>query len=175
MSNITRRDALRGAAFGLAAVGVSAAAGIAQESKKKDDESQPERGGESSASSERGRPYKVEKVQEAKKDEIRALFKAPETAPESLAGSGFTYRHDWGNKHGQWTLRLNLSGVTPRSRVFVAIGEGAAGGPDGGKFIGGARYTVHNVAPRNGGVDIWINIEWSSDLRIYADYLVVNP
>jgi hypothetical protein len=34
---------------------------------------------------------------------------------------------------------------------------------------------VHNVAPRAGGVDIWVNIEWSSDILLYVDYLVVNP
>ena len=46
----------------------------------------------------------------------------------------------------------------------MSIGEGAAGGADAGKFIGAARYTLHNVAPRAGGVDIWINIEWSCRL-----------
>ncbi len=92
-----------------------------------------------------------------------------------LAGTGFIYRHNWGARRGQWVLRLNWSAIGARSRVFVAIGEGAAGGPDGGKFIGSARYTVHNVAPRAGGVDIWVNIEWSSDLLLYVDYLIVNP
>jgi hypothetical protein len=92
-----------------------------------------------------------------------------------LAGAGFTYRHNWGARRGQWTLRLNWAAVTPQSRVLVSIGEGTAGGPDAGKFIGAARYTVHNVAPRAGGVDIWVNIEWSSDILLYVDYLVVNP
>jgi hypothetical protein len=59
--------------------------------------------------------------------------------------------------------------------VLVSIGEGAAGGPDNGKFLGAARYTLHNVAPRAGGVDIWVNIEWGSDIPLYVDYLVVNP
>jgi hypothetical protein len=57
----------------------------------------------------------------------------------------------------------------------VAIGEGAPGGPDAGKFIGGAKYHLNNVAPRNGGVDIWVDIDWGSDIRLYVDYLVVNP
>jgi hypothetical protein len=97
-------------------------------------------------------------------------------APEpELSGNGFTYRHDWGLRRGQWKLRLNWGDVNPRSRVFVAIGEGAGAGPDAGKFLGDARYTLHNVAPRAGGVDIWVNIEWSSDIRLYVDYLVVNP
>lgn len=67
-----------------------------------------------------------------------------------------------------------MGGVNSRTRAFVSIGEGAAGGPDAGKFLGAARYTLHNVAPRDGGVDIWVNIEWSSDIGIYVDYLVVN-
>ena len=97
-------------------------------------------------------------------------------APEpELSGTGFTYRHNWGPRQGQWVLRLNWAAITPRSRVLVAIGEGAAGGPDAGKFIGSARYSLHNVAPRAGGVDIWVNVEWSASLLLYVDYLIVNP
>ena len=101
---------------------------------------------------------------------------ASAAAPEpELSGNGFTYRHNWGSRRGQWILRLNWSAINPVSRVLVAIGEGAGSGPDDGKFIGAARYTLHNVAPRAGGVDIWINIEWSSDIPLYVDYLIVNP
>lgn len=97
-------------------------------------------------------------------------------SPEpELTGTGFTYRHNWGARRGQWTLRLNWGAVNARSRVLVSVGEGTAGGPDAGKFVGAARYTVHNVAPRAGGVDIWVNIEWSSDILLFVDYLVVNP
>lgn len=99
-----------------------------------------------------------------------------EGAPQpALDGTGFTYRHNWGLLNGQRVLRLNWSIIGPASRVFVAIGEGAGGGPDDGKFIGGARYTLHNVAPRAGGVDIWVNIEWGSPIPLYVDYLIVNP
>lgn len=93
----------------------------------------------------------------------------------ALSGNGFSYRHNWGLRRGQWTLRLNWGDINPRSQVFVSIAEGASGGPNAGKFIGAARYTVHNVAPRAGGVDIWVNIEWSSDIALYVDYLVINP
>jgi hypothetical protein len=114
----------------------------------------------------------------ADESQVQRLARAPAAdgspAPE-LAGDGFTYRHNWGARRGQWVLRLNWAAVNPRSRVFVAIGEGAGSGPDDGKFIGSARYTLHNVAPRAGGVDIWINIEWGSDIALYVDYLVVNP
>jgi hypothetical protein len=105
---------------------------------------------------------------------VRQLLGAAALEPE-LTGTGFSYRHNWGPRRGQWTLRLNWAAVNPRSRVLVSIGEGTAAGPDAGKFIGAARYTVHNVAPRAGGVDIWVNIEWSSDILLFVDYLVVNP
>jgi hypothetical protein len=49
--------------------------------------------------------------------------------------------------------------------VYVAIHEG--------NFIGAARYTLHNVAPYDGGVSIWVNIEWGSPINLYADYYVV--
>ncbi|HVH03751.1 MAG TPA: hypothetical protein VM891_12550 [Amaricoccus sp.] len=95
-------------------------------------------------------------------------------ATRDLAGSGFTYRHDWGDRNGSWKLFLNWNAINGRSRVFVAISEGAAGGPDAGKFIGAAKFSLFNVAPTNGGVDIWFNIDWSSPIRLYADYLVIN-
>ncbi len=116
-------------------------------------------------------------VNESVKEEEVKMFGVPtgEVEQEALSGNGFTYRHDWGDKRGGWKLRLNWGSVNPRSRVFVAIAEGAPGGPDAGKFIGAAKYTLHNVAPRSGGVDIWVNIDWSSNIRIYVDYLVVNP
>lgn len=93
----------------------------------------------------------------------------------ALQGTGFTYRHDWGMRRGEWLLRLGWNVIQPGSQVFVAIGEGVPGGPPAGKFIGAARYSVHNVAPRFNGVDVWVNIEWSADISLYVDYLIVNP
>ncbi len=141
--------------------GGTAAAGARQE------------GGPAVASSALPTPF-AEVSQAAEQAAVRPLLGAASPEP-ALSGTGFTYRHDWGRRRGQWTLRLNLGGVNPRSRVLASIGEGAAGGSDAGKFIGAARYTLHNVAPRAGGVDIWVNIEWSSDILLYVDYLVVNP
>ena len=116
----------------------------------------------------------AEDSQDVQHTAVQPAFGAASPQPE-LSGTGFTYRHDWGLRRGQWKLRLNWGDVNPRSQVFVSIGEGAGPGPDAGKFLGDARYTLHNVAPRAGGVDIWVNIEWSSDIRLYVDYLVVNP
>lgn len=111
--------------------------------------------------------------QSVDEQKVLELFKLGEgVSTEALTGNGFTYRHDWGDRNGQWTLNLNWGAITDNSRVFVAIAEGKAGG---GKFIGSAKYTLHNVAPSNGRVSIWVNIEWSSPIRLYVDYLVVNP
>jgi hypothetical protein len=104
--------------------------------------------------------------------EARPAAAAPDPA---LGGTGFTYRHDWGARRGEWRLSLNWPAVGPQSHVFASVGEGAAGGPDAGKFLGAARYTLHNVAPRPGGVDVWVNVEWGADIPLYVDYLVVNP
>ena len=81
---------------------------------------------------------------------------------------------DWGNFRGQWKLSLLWSGVRASDVVFVSIGEGTAGGPNAFKFIGRARYTLHNVAMRAGRIDIWVNIEWGSNIRLYVHYLVVR-
>jgi hypothetical protein len=90
------------------------------------------------------------------------------------AVSGMATRFDWGDRRGEWKLRLNWPGVRAGQKAFVSIAEGAPGGPGAGKFLGAAKYHLFNVAPRPGGVDIWINIEWSSPIRLYADYLVVD-
>jgi len=106
---------------------------------------------------------------------LRGPAASPLAPQPELSETGFTYRHDWGARHGQWVLRLNWDVIQPPSKVFVAIGEGVPGGPNAGKFIGAARYTLHNVATRWNGVDIWVDIEWSSDISLYVDYLIINP
>jgi hypothetical protein len=113
----------------------------------------------------------VAEAQNVKEENVVRLFSAGRT-PQELIGTGVSYRHDWGDRKGQWIFPLTWGFINRNTRVFVAIGQGAAGG---GKFIGAARYTVHNVAPRDGGVDIWVNVEWDNPIRIYVDYLAVNP
>jgi hypothetical protein len=74
------------------------------------------------------------------------------------------FRHNWGFRRGQWVLNLTSPLFKRGSLVFVSIGEGVDG-----KFIGAARYTVHNVAPNDGVISIWLNIEWGSPISISAD------
>ncbi|WP_245613226.1 hypothetical protein [Skermanella stibiiresistens] len=115
-----------------------------------------------------------EDTHEVIEQEVRSFGKEAGTGvrPADLSGTGFTYRHDWGDRnHGQ-RLTLNWGAITANSRVFVSIGEGA---PGGGKFLGSAKYTLFNVAPANGSVGIWLDIDWNSPIRLSVDYLVINP
>jgi hypothetical protein len=115
----------------------------------------------------------AQETQDAKVEEVGQLGMSQEGAsPEAFFGNGYRYRHDWGDRNGQHILNINWGIITRDSLVFVTIGEGA---PGGGKLIGNARYTLHNVAPNNGVVSIWVNIEWGSPIRLYVDYFVFNP
>lgn len=107
------------------------------------------------------------------KEENLIQLMTTEPSAQNLAGNGFTYRHDWGNRRGSWKLTLNWGAISNQSRIFVSICEFGGGSNQG--FVGAAKYTVHNVAPFDGGVTIWINIDWSADIRVRADYLIVNP
>lgn len=119
---------------------------------------------------------KNERTESVKHEHVKPLpGTTPPAAitPQNLAGTGFTYRHDWGNLHGQWILNLNWNAITCNSRVFVSASE--FGGGDQCDFTGAARYTVHNVSPHAGTVTVWVEVEWNSDIRLHVDYLVVNP
>lgn len=78
----------------------------------------------------------------------------------------YSYKAYYGSYNGKVIATLNWSVITASSRVFASCNEGG--------FIGGAKYTVSNVAARNGSVQIWVDIAWGSPIRLYCDYLVVN-
>jgi len=116
---------------------------------------------ESEATSAQG--VAAEESRTVSEDEVSQLDARAEEAAIQL--TGVTARINWGAKNGQWILTLNWSQISAGNQVYVSIHEG--------NFIGGARYTVHNIAPFDGGVRIWVNIEWSSPITLIADYLVV--
>ena len=89
-----------------------------------------------------------------------------------LSPYSYSARVYWGYKKGSWALTLYDSRITANSRVFVSASELGA---NGYRLVGAAKYTVHNVAPRNGLVTIWLTIDWGSPLRTVADYLVIQP
>ncbi|MBS1968578.1 MAG: hypothetical protein JST60_22830 [Chloroflexi bacterium SZAS-1] len=89
-----------------------------------------------------------------------------------LGAYSYSSRVYWGFKNGSWKLTLYDSRITVNSRVFASVSEVDA---NGYRIVGAAKYTVHNIAPRNGAVTIWITIDWGSPLRTVADYLVIQP
>ncbi len=107
-----------------------------------------------------------EETQELDQDSIVALPGSEPAATRGLSGGGFTFRWDWGYKRGLWTLYLGSRYISARSRVFVSVSEG---------HMGAARYRLYNVVPYNNGVAIKVYIGWWHPIRLYADYLVINP
>ena len=76
-----------------------------------------------------------------------------------------SHKQYWGAFNGTVKSTLYWSVVTPSSRVFASCSEG---------FLGAARYTVHNVIPGNGFVQLWTDVQWGSRIALYCDYLVIN-
>jgi hypothetical protein len=105
-------------------------------------------------------------------DQKAETITVEEATTKDVSGSGVTSIQDWGSRNGQWVLPLSWSIVNCNSRVFVSISEVDQNGCG---FIGGARYTVHNVAVRNGGIDILVTIDWNTPIRTHVSYLVINP
>jgi hypothetical protein len=112
-----------------------------------------------------------EPTQDVKEAEVKVIA-GQDSAADDLSGVAFSYRHHWGNWNGQRIYNLTWNAINRDSRIFVATSEG---NPGEAKFIGDARYTVHNVAPYDGGVRVRINIEYDAPIGLSIDYLVVNP
>ncbi|HWQ96047.1 MAG TPA: hypothetical protein VN368_01620 [Candidatus Methylomirabilis sp.] len=113
-------------------------------------------------------------TEKVKEKNVKELFKTSGAAvSKELSGNGWTYRHDWGNKKGLWKLNLTSNAINCNSRVFVSATE--FGGGEQCAWMGDAAYTVHNVVPYNGGVNVRVNIGWDSPIRVRLDYLIINP
>jgi hypothetical protein len=77
----------------------------------------------------------------------------------------YTYRAYFGKFKGTRVYRLNWGIITKTSHVFVEATEG---------HMGAAPYTVHNVDPQNGFVEVRLTVDWGSPIDVYIDYLVIN-
>lgn len=119
------------------------------------------------------RPWRKQAAS-AEKAEVCQVLASQPVGGKDLVGTAFSYRHDWGNLSGSWSLFLDWDAINARSCVFVSIAEGSAGGPDVGKFIGEAKSSLFDVAPTDGGIGMRVHIDGSTPIRLYADYLVIN-
>jgi hypothetical protein len=108
--------------------------------------------------------------------ELRPLLRPTGTEGRDVAaaisGNGFAARINWGPRQGMVVLTINGNFITNNTIIYVAAGEGTGGG---GKFMGAARYTVHNVAPDTGTVAVRFEIDWFAPINLTADYLFIEP
>jgi hypothetical protein len=87
-------------------------------------------------------------------------------------GNLFTYRYDYGNYNGWINANFSWNVINRNSTVLIAATEA---GQEGVAFVGDAVYTVHNIAPYDGGVHFRVHIDWGSPIRFVVNILVVNP
>jgi len=96
-------------------------------------------------------------------------FDVPETAEVSQKyvnpNNTYVYRAYFGKFKGTRVYRLSWSIITKTSHVFVEATEG---------HMGAAPYTVHNVDPQDGFVEVRLTVDWGSPIDVYIDYLVIN-
>jgi hypothetical protein len=96
-------------------------------------------------------------------------FDVPQTAELSPKyvnpNNTYAYRAYFGKYKGTLVYRLNWSIIKKTSHVFVEATEG---------HMGSAPYTVHNVDPQNGFVEVRLTVDWGSPIDVYIDYLVIN-
>ncbi|NDU72062.1 hypothetical protein GWI34_05400 [Actinomadura sp. DSM 109109] len=99
--------------------------------------------------------------------ELQTIQSSVETAPERSAEAVFTGTAVFVAR-GQVILNATSNQFTAGTRVVASIVEiDNAGVP----FIGAARMAIHNVRPYQGGVQVWANIEWNTNLRVRVSYL----
>ena len=112
--------------------------------------------------------YPPDKVYEAKPHQIKASN--GETQMGLIGAGSFSTYFTW---RGSGSVKLNCGNgnIRSNSRVFVAISEYNTE-PTVNRFIGAASMSVFNVSPYNGGVVVWINVNWGSPLNIRLDVLV---
>jgi len=114
----------------------------------------------------------VSSLQESRFQEASAQAEDAQVIRVEGVSNQFAIRYDFGNWRG-W-LNCNFSwGVINRNSVVLISATEA--GQEGVAFVGDAVYTVHNVAPYDGGVHFRVHIDWSTPIRFVVMILVVNP
>ncbi len=79
-----------------------------------------------------------------------------------------------GRGHQKVVLRVNYPAVVANARAQIAYASVCELNGALQPFIGDARMYVCNIAPTATYVDIWIQIDWSSDLAYQVDVLMIS-
>ncbi len=70
-------------------------------------------------------------------------------------------------------LNINCPTIHAGSTVLVSLSEYSnTSNPAGSRFIGAARFAIYNIAPREGGVNIWAEVSWPNPINIFFGLLV---
>jgi len=113
-----------------------------------------------------------DKIFEAKPHQLNVGGGANKAAAASplLSSAAFSTYFTW---RGNGSVKLNCGNgsINANSRVFAAVSEYNTD-PTLNRFIGSSQFQVFNVSPYNGGVIVWLNINWSSPLNVRLDILV---
>ncbi|MEE1735173.1 hypothetical protein [Streptomyces sp. BE147] len=109
-------------------------------------------------------------------DEIPTLrFSLEEAQITAIGPSSYAIRLPLGGLQGLVDLDLlggPLAPVGPNSRAFASIAEIPPGG--GPKFLGAAKISILNLAPRQNGVLTRVFVDWPTSLPTSIDILVIN-
>ncbi|GGR58910.1 MULTISPECIES: hypothetical protein [Streptomyces] len=109
-------------------------------------------------------------------DEIPTLTYSMEEAQITAIGSSsYAVRQPLGPIKGFADLDLlggPLAPVGANSRAVASIAEVPPGG--GPKFLGAAKISILNVAPRQNSVLVRIFIDWPNELPTSIDIIVIN-
>ena len=104
--------------------------------------------------------------------QITGSSAAPMPENDIQFGANGDYFVTW---RGNGIIRLNINCpiIHAGSTVLLSPSEYSnPSDPAGSRFIGSARYAIYNIAPREGGVEIWAEVSWPNPINIYFSLLV---
>ena len=84
--------------------------------------------------------------------------------------------HSWGSGHGKVVQHVETNGtenVTPNSNVFASVCE-VDPIDRRTRIIGDAALFVCGVAPGPKYVDVWVQVDWPSDLAFELTILIAD-